>query len=93
MHRGHRGHHMFHRYLEWARQWRRKLRKRLRDWATDDLQTGDLTALGAIASRRTQPKDDTLRRLFDRRFVSVRGGKINLTLRGQVALMIRRSMF
>jgi hypothetical protein len=70
-----------------------KVGKRLWQWATDDLQTGDLTALGAIASRRTQPKDETLRRLFNRRFVSVRGSKINVTLRGHVALMIRRSMF
>jgi hypothetical protein len=84
---------MFHRYMEWARQRRGKLRKRLKEWATDDLQTGDLTALGAIASRRTQPKDDTLRRLFNRHFVSVRGGKINLTLRGRAAWMIRRSLF
>jgi hypothetical protein len=84
---------MFHRYMEWARERRRKLRKKLKEWATDELQTGDLTALGAIASRRMQPKDDTLRRLFKRHFVSVRGDKINLTLRGHVALMIRRSMF
>ena len=84
---------MSDRYIEWARQRWRTLRKKLREWATDDLQTGDLTALGAVASRRTQPKDDTLRRLFNRHFVSVRGGQINVTLRGQVALMIRRSMF
>jgi hypothetical protein len=79
--------------MEWVRQRRRKLRNRLKEWATDELQTGDLKALGAIASRRTQPKDDTLRRLFNRHFVSIRGGKINVTLRGHVALMIRRSMF
>jgi hypothetical protein len=65
----------------------------LRDWAAHELQTGDLTALGAIASDRTKPKDETLRRLFKRRFVSVRGGEIDVTLRGRVAVMIRRSMF
>jgi hypothetical protein len=79
--------------MEWARQRRRKLRNRLKEWATDELQTGDLKALGAIASRRTQPKDEILRRLFNRHFVSIRGGKIDVTLRGRVALIIRRSMF
>jgi hypothetical protein len=76
-----------------VRKRRQRLRKRLRDWATDDLQTGDLKALGAFASHQTKPKDDTLRRLFNRNFVSVRAGEIIVTFRGRAALMIRRSMF
>lgn len=61
-----------------------------REWSRSKLQSGDLTALSAIAhGMRTD--EDRAKRLFRRGFVSERGdGSVSITPRGRLALMIRR---
>ncbi len=64
-----------------------------RRWATQGLRTGDLTALFALAQAGTEPNDGATERLERRGFIKRdRDGRISLTLRGRVAVMIRRSM-
>jgi hypothetical protein len=60
-------------------------------WATFDLRHGDLTALAEIAKGWDQSTDSRMARLKRRQFVSVgRDGQIRVTLRGHLALMVRR---
>jgi hypothetical protein len=59
---------------------------------TLDLRLGDLTALAAIAEGWEQPTDSRITRLKRRQFVSAgRDGRIRVTLRGRIALMVRRA--
>jgi hypothetical protein len=62
-------------------------------WATRKLRSGDLTALAQVASGEQKPREVSVGRLSQRRFVAVRpSGEVSVTLRGHVALMIRRAM-
>jgi hypothetical protein len=59
---------------------------------TLDLRLGDLTALAQIGKGWEQPTDSRVARLKRRQFVSVgRDGRIRVTLRGRIALMVRRA--
>ena len=62
-------------------------------WATRKLRSGDLSALAQVANGGQKPKGISVERLSQRRFVAVRpSGEVAVTLRGHVALMIRRAM-
>jgi hypothetical protein len=62
-------------------------------WATRKLHSGDLSALAQVAYSGQTPRGVSVDRLSQRRFVAVRpNGKVAVTFRGHVALMIRRSM-
>jgi len=62
-----------------------------REWSTRKLQSGDLTALSAIAGGASRPDEDRVKRLFRRGFVAQRrAGSYGVTARGRVALLIRR---
>jgi hypothetical protein len=64
---------------------------RVREWATHKLRPGDLTALAALAGGSKDVDEDRIKRLHKRRFIIERGaGAVAVTLRGRVALMIRR---
>jgi hypothetical protein len=65
----------------------------LRRWATHQLRSGDLRALDELARHAEKPNDHCIERLSQRRFISVGpDGEISLTLRGRLALKVRRSM-
>lgn len=65
----------------------------LKRWATRHLRSGDLSALAALARTGAKPHNVSLQRLSRRRFVAtVPGGITGVTLRGQVALLVRRAM-
>jgi hypothetical protein len=58
---------------------------------TLDLRLGDLTALAAIAKGWDEPTDSRITRLKRRQFVSAgRDGRVRVTLRGHMALVVRR---
>jgi hypothetical protein len=60
-------------------------------WVTLDLRHGDLTALAEIAKGWREPTDSRVARLKRRQFVAVgRDGRIRVTVRGQIALLVRR---
>ncbi len=64
-----------------------------RRWATHGLRTGDLTALFTLAQAGAQPNDGCAERLERRGFIRRdANGQVTLTLRGRLAVMIRRSM-
>jgi len=64
---------------------------RAKSWATRALQSGDLTALAAIASGRGSHDGGPSERLRQRRFVRERADKsVVITLRGRLALLIKR---
>jgi hypothetical protein len=54
---------MLQRIVRWTGERRRKFRQVLKDWATDQLQTGGLKALRAIVENRIKPEHEVLRRL------------------------------
>ncbi|HTO60979.1 MAG TPA: hypothetical protein VMM15_06965 [Bradyrhizobium sp.] len=63
----------------------------LREWSTRKLQSGDLTALSAIAGGAARTDEDRLKRLSRRGFVAERrSGSYAVTARGRVALLIRK---
>jgi hypothetical protein len=62
----------------------------LQAWTMRKLRYGDLTALSSIA-HGAKPEDERIRRLSRRGFVvSRRNGRLAVTGRGRIALMIRR---
>jgi hypothetical protein len=62
-------------------------------WATRKLRSGDLSALAQVANGGQKPREVSVERLSLRRFVAVQpSGEVSVTLRGHVALMIRRAM-
>jgi hypothetical protein len=62
----------------------------LQAWTTRKLRYGDLTALSNIA-HGSWPEDERVRRLSRRGFVVCRrSGRLAVTGRGRIALMIRR---
>ncbi len=62
----------------------------IRDWATRKLHTGDLTALAAVADGLAVD-EVRLKRLQRRGFLSqLDDGRVVVTARGRVALMIKR---
>jgi len=64
---------------------------RLSHWSTRKLRSGDLTALATIAHGSTAATE-CIERLARRRFVAKKpDGRIVVTLRGHVALMIKRA--
>jgi hypothetical protein len=64
----------------------------LSQWATRSLKIGDLTELATIAAGAASPKATALQRLMERRFVvRRRNGRLDLTVRGRVALAVKRS--
>ncbi len=64
-----------------------------RRWATRGLRSGDLTALAALANNGPRPNNGCAERLRQRGFISLdANGQASVTLRGQLPLLIRRSM-
>jgi hypothetical protein len=61
-------------------------------WVTFALRHGDLTELAEIARGWYEPNESQMTRLKRRQFVSVgRDGRVRVTLRGHMALMVRRA--
>lgn len=64
-----------------------------RRWATRGLRAGDLTALAAFTHGGTAPNNGCADRLHRRGFIRRdASGRVAVTLRGRLALKIRRSM-
>jgi hypothetical protein len=65
----------------------------VREWATRNLHSGDLSALSAIAGGFKAEKA-RLQRLSRRGFVAERdNGRVTVTPRGRVALIVRHFIF
>ncbi len=63
----------------------------LKRWSTRKLRPGDLTALAAIADGSAAPKETSVNRLAQRHFITRKAdGRMAVTARGHVALMIAR---
>ncbi len=64
---------------------------KLRRWVTGKLQRGDLHALAAAAGQGGEPPNlDQMKRLSGRGFVTQKAYKIRVTVKGRLALLIRR---
>jgi hypothetical protein len=61
------------------------------DWARKDLQRGDLNALRELKRGWGVPSPPRLERLWDREFIEeFDGGKLRITMKGRVALLLGR---
>ena len=64
-----------------------------KSWATYGLQDGDLTALASIAAATGRQDESRVTRLKRRGFAVERKDKsIAVTLRGRLALLVKRTM-
>lgn len=62
----------------------------IKGWVTHNLRSGDLTALSAVASGCATKDDERIRRLLQRGYIVSKNGKLVITPRGRLALLIRR---
>ena len=66
----------------------------LKTWVTQKLHRGDLHALAAAAGHGGDlPNLDQLKRLSMRGLVTQNAGKISVTMKGRLALVVRRFIF
>ena len=67
---------------------------RIRDWATRDLRSGDLSALATIAQGGSERDQERIRRLTQRGFLASKvDGTLAITPFGRLALFIRQFSF
>lgn len=63
----------------------------LREWATKELNRGDLTSLAEIAGgRRGLADKERLQRLLDRGFIIEHEEGVRITASGRMALLVRK---
>jgi hypothetical protein len=61
----------------------------LRQWARKELQPGDMSALEQLRRQWNDPSPARAERLLRRGFVTRRGGKLQVTVKGRAALWLR----